>query len=233
MTILTMEQGSMDWYAARLGIPTASQFHRIITPGGKPAKAETTRTYMLKLISERLLGDSTDDELKAYWAERGKLMQNDAARQFTEVYGRDLRPVGLVTNDELKIACSPDALAMAGREGVEIKSPAPWTLLGYHLDGLGNDYKPQVQGQILAGNFDCVHFYAYHPRMPAFYRCTLPDPEYLELLKTALALFNEWLDADTAAARKLGVFQRSELIQPMARQFPAEEPDAVNVLEAG
>ena len=35
MIILDVEQGSRAWIEARLGIPTASEFSRIVTPGGK------------------------------------------------------------------------------------------------------------------------------------------------------------------------------------------------------
>ena len=39
MIIHPAEQGSAAWTEARLGIPTASQFSRIITPGGKLSKS--------------------------------------------------------------------------------------------------------------------------------------------------------------------------------------------------
>ena len=35
MIVLDCEQGSRAWEEARLGIPTASCFARIVTPGGK------------------------------------------------------------------------------------------------------------------------------------------------------------------------------------------------------
>ena len=35
MIVHPAEQGSAAWVEARLGIPTSSQFSRILTPGGK------------------------------------------------------------------------------------------------------------------------------------------------------------------------------------------------------
>ena len=35
MKEIQVEQGSNEWIAARLGLPTASNFDKIITPGGK------------------------------------------------------------------------------------------------------------------------------------------------------------------------------------------------------
>src|ERR1700756_5783410 len=122
-----IEQNTLEWYEARLRIPTASNCHRIITPGGKPCKAETTRTYMLQLIAERLLGVPSDDELKVLMMERGKLLQGDAARQFSEVYGYELEPGGFHVN--AYGGCSPDALIKGRREAVEIKCPAAHTLI--------------------------------------------------------------------------------------------------------
>jgi hypothetical protein len=59
--IYRCEQGSMDWYRLRMGIPTASQFHKIVTPGGK--LSEQRHAYMYRLIAERLLMESMDQPL--------------------------------------------------------------------------------------------------------------------------------------------------------------------------
>jgi len=219
--------GSPEWYDARMGLPTSSNFHKILTPGGKPSKSETTRTYMLQLIAERLLHIPSDEEVKVLMMERGKLLESDAARQFSEVYDYQLEPGGFLANKQLKAGASPDAFIKGRAEAVEIKSPAAHTLIGYHLDGLGTDYKPQVQGQILVGNLDAVHFYAWHPRCPAFYLMTLPDYEYIEKLKTALEAFTTQLDTDTALAHDIGHFQSA------ANPWSPDQPDAVNVLDAG
>ena len=51
MTILECAQGSAEWQAARLGIPTASCFGRILTPGG--ALSEVARqAYLAELLAE-------------------------------------------------------------------------------------------------------------------------------------------------------------------------------------
>ena len=59
---------------------------------------------------------------------------------------------GAVPSDDGRIGCSPDRTVMekGGRYSlVEIKCPAPWTHIGYLLDGPGADYRQQVQGQLL------------------------------------------------------------------------------------
>ena len=52
------EQYSDDWFRLRLGIPTASQFHNIVTPLGRPTDNRERRKYMLRLVAERLLSDA-------------------------------------------------------------------------------------------------------------------------------------------------------------------------------
>ena len=141
------------------------------------------------------------------------------------MYDLQLEPGGFYFNEQLKAGCSPDAIVKGGREAVEIKCPAAHTVIGYHLDGLGTDYRPQVQGQILVGNYECVHFYAWHPRCPPFYWCSLPEYEYIEGLRKALAAFTTQLESDTVKARQYGIFQRVLSTQ--------DESDAVNVLDAG
>ena len=218
--------GTPEWYDAKLGVPSASNFHKLFTPGGKASKAETTRTYMLQLIAERLLGISSEKEVQVLMMERGKLLESAAARQFRENY-YDLDEGGFYFNEQLKAGCSPDAIVSGKPEAVEIKCPDAHTLIGYHLDGLGTDYRPQVQGQILVGNYKCVHFYAWHPRCPPFYMCTLPDFEYIEGLRKALATFTTTLESDVVKARQYGIFL------PVAAPPSQDEPDAVNILQAG
>ena len=48
MIELPCQQGSVEWFEARLGIPTASEFSRIVTPTGKLSAARVT--YMGELL---------------------------------------------------------------------------------------------------------------------------------------------------------------------------------------
>ena len=51
---LDCEQGSEEWLAARLGIPTATGFENIVTATGK--KSTSYIKYMAELIEESILG---------------------------------------------------------------------------------------------------------------------------------------------------------------------------------
>jgi len=54
MIVVDAEQRSDEWHAARLGIPTASNFKRIITGTGKASTQ--IDDYMDELLTERLTG---------------------------------------------------------------------------------------------------------------------------------------------------------------------------------
>ena len=54
MIILDCEQGSEEWFKARLGVPSASNFHRVITPTGK--LSSQVDSYVNTLASEIITG---------------------------------------------------------------------------------------------------------------------------------------------------------------------------------
>lgn len=233
------EQGSADWYRCRLGIPTASQFNKIITPARGELSSQA-KGYMYRLIAERLLKDSMDDQINVEWIERGKEMQPAAAAQFQLVNDLTVEPVGFITTDDGLWGCSPDYLVKGKREGVEVKCPAPWTQIQYLLDGPGVDYRPQVQGQLLIGEFEVNHFYAFHPRMPARHIVTLRDEEYIRKMTFALIEFTELLAQETERARQLGAYVETirtstPLDQSVERQDALHIvlPDGGTILDGG
>jgi len=227
MKLYRIEHGSAEWYAKRIGIPTASNFDKIITPKtAEPSKSAPK--YMYRLIAERLLNEPTDDELGyVQWVDHGKGQEPNAVAQFQfNIATRPLEPGGFITTDDGRLGCSPDRLFPGHKEAVEVKCPAPWTQIGYLLDGPDEAYRPQVQGQMLVGEFDAVHFYSWHPRMPAFHKITLPDAGYLAKMRDILSTFCDVLDQYTERARALGAYavvRRVETPGEIAYQDPGDE----------
>ena len=189
------EQGSMEWYRIKLGVPSASNFHKIITPGGKASTQAAA--YMYRLIAEKLLLESMDSDINTEWVQRGREQEPYAAAQFEFAENVELERVGFVTDDKRRLGCSPDRLIKGRNESLEVKCPSPWVQIGYLLDGPGTDYKPQVQGQLMIGEFDSVHFYAFHPRMPAFHRITHRDQTFMKTMVPLLDQFLETLQRET------------------------------------
>ena len=200
-----------------------------MTPGGKPSSK--AREYMYRLIAERLLRDTMDDQIgHVQWVQHGKMEEPHAAQQFEFITELQLEDVGFITTNDGTIGCSPDRLVKGGAEAVEIKCPSPPTQIGYLLDGLDNDYRPQVQGQLLVGEFVRGHFYSWHPRMPPFHLITRRDEPYIRLLDSALQAFLDVLEENTEKARRLGAYVVTEHISPMLRAYPELEPDPLQII---
>lgn len=209
MKIIDCDQGSVEWYRARIGIPTASEFHQIVTPA-KGLLSKSSRKYAYRLIAERLLNRPMESVDGQQWMERGKELEPKAAAQYQFVHDVELARVGFITTDDGMIGASPDRIVKGAAAGVEIKVPSPAVHIGYMLDGPGDDYRPQVQGQNWVCEFDYVDFYSYSDVMPARVIRTGRDEPYIALLRDALEQFNIQLLDMVKRARELGAFQAYE-----------------------
>ena len=201
-------QGSEAWHKLRLGIPTASNFAKIVTKVKADLSAQAA-DYALRLVAERLLNQTTAETFDGPWLERGKELEPMAAQQYEFVHEVVTVPVGFITTDDGTLGCSPDRLVAhpSLKLALEIKCPSQHVHLGYLLNGTTDDYKPQVQGQILIAELDRADLYAYHPQMPAALVQTPRDDAYLAKLSAALRQFVALLDDMHQRALKLGAFQ--------------------------
>jgi hypothetical protein len=227
-----IEQGSAEWYQLRLGMPTSSMFHKIMQPV-KMKPSSSQRGYMCQLIAERLLKESMDDQIgQIEWIERGRQFQPHAAAQFQFKENLVLEPGGFITDKLGRYGCSPDYGVKGKQEGVEIKCPLPKQQIESLLYGPGGDYKPQVQGQLMIAEFECVHWYSWHPRMPSKHVVTLRDEEYIATLKDLLLEFCDQLDAETERARKLGAYVVMEgFTTPADREYAEQaQPDPLQLI---
>jgi len=215
--IYDVTQGSEAWLHLRLGIPTASNFHKIVTP----KKCELSKgaiDYALRLVAERLLNATSESSIQNPWVERGKDLEPMAVQQYEFTHDVQTVPVGFITTDDGTAGCSPDRLVVGdAKVALEIKCPSPHVHLGYLLHGTDDDYKPQVQGQILVAELDRAELYSFHERMPPALIRNTRDEEYVARLAAALQRFNENVLVMLDRARALGVYQ------PMPRAVtPAE-----------
>lgn len=226
MKIYDCKQGSVEWIEARLGIPTASAFDKIITPTGK--LSSQAPAYMHWLIAEKMLNRSLESLQGLEWVERGKELEPQAVKMYEFEQDVQTFPVGFITSDNGDIGCSPDRLA--GTDGlVEIKCPAPQTHVGYMLDGFGDKYKPQVQGQMLITGRLWVDRYSYHPEMPPVCERTMRDEPYITLLSDALNAFNWQLAEAIEELENRGLFVRQEKI--LLPQDTAYEQEKKSILQ--
>src|SRR5260370_15029419 len=118
---------SEEYDRLKLGIPTSSHFHKIITPQGKPSKQ--WRQYACVLIAERILQRKID-LYQSLSMERGLIVEAEAADWYEFDQDVTVQRVGFLTYANHTIGCSPDRLV--GDEGLlEIKAPPPPTPVGY------------------------------------------------------------------------------------------------------
>jgi hypothetical protein len=205
-------QGSPEWLALRMGIPTASEFDQIITPA-KGELSKSARPYMMKLLAEWCLGESMDDISNLEWVERGKELEPEAVRFYEFTQGVKTRAVGFITTDDGRCGASPDRLIIGVAAGVEIKCPKANTHAGYYFDGFGEKYKVQVQGQMYVGQLEYVERYSYFPKFTPKIERTYRDGPFIRKMGDALTQFCDELDALKVKARELGWYQDRDAIK--------------------
>lgn len=222
MKIYDCEQRSDEWFRLRLGIPTASEFNNIITPTGVPTRGDRRKKYMFRLIAERLLQQSMDDRFENNWTRRGKNLEPDAIAAFaahTKLNPEQLAPVGFITTDDGRIGCSPDYMIRPRgknakvRTAVEMKCPSPWVQVEYLLEGIEDNWKPQVQGQIMIGEFQQQHLWTWHPNMPPVHIVTERDDDFIEKMAKELYFFCNELDIETDRARRMGPYSLAKILK--------------------
>ena len=160
-------QGSDEWLAIRLGIPTASEFDRIVTPK-KLDLAAASKVYMHKLLAEWMYGAPLEAFVSP-WMERGKALEAEALHYYEMERDVETQAIGFVLTDDGMAGASPDRLV--GDDGLlELKCPALETHVGYMLDpaSLLAEYWMQVQGQLwVCDDRDWCDVMSYYPGFPS------------------------------------------------------------------
>jgi hypothetical protein len=188
--VFNMPQGSDEWFEVRRGIVTASEFGTLLMQGRGGGDSKTRRTYMLKLMGERLTGDPmyrySNDHM-----ERGH-DQEPAARELY-AFQTDLEPqaVGFIKNGS--VGCSPDSIV--GDKGmVEIKTKLAHLHLDVLLgDAVPNEHMAQIQGQLWVAEREWCDFVSYCPKLPLFVKRVHRDEAFIERIAKAVDLFEREL----------------------------------------
>jgi hypothetical protein len=184
-------QYSEDYDHLKLGIPTSSQFQKIITPQGKPSKQ--WRDYACLLIAERILQQKID-VYHSPAMERGLIVEAEAADWYE--FDRDVtvQKVGFITDDDHTIGCSPDRLV--GDDGLlEIKAPLPQTQVEYWIFGeIHERFRPQLQGQLYITERSWVDIVCWHDVLPKLVMRVEPEEQFINSLARELQIFNYFIE---------------------------------------
>jgi putative phage-type endonuclease len=197
MKVITAEQRSPEWFAARLGVPSASQFGKVVTPTGK--RSTQVDGYLNKLVAEVLTGKSDQQEANEAMI-RGTELEPEA-RAYYELIGGPVVETGFCIHDD-GFGCSPDGLV--GDTGLlEIKCPLAHTHVEYlRENALPGLYAPQVQGQLLVTGREWCDFLSYHPDMRPLLIRVERDEKFISILHDALREMVEQINECVANLRK-------------------------------
>lgn len=198
MTIIDVQQDSEAWHELRAGRITGTRFATMM-------QGDSTKGYQ-DLINE-LTGESIcgtkDDTYSNAIMERGILLEPEAARVYEEETGIKIESVGFVLMDGYEdwVGISPDRM---GEGLLEIKCPLIKTHIGYiEKNVLPNEYRYQVQGQLLVTGLPYCDFMSYYPGMKPFILRVEPDKEMhqrliaeikktIELVKAKIRIYNQY-----------------------------------------
>jgi len=196
--IITCEQGTPEWHAARSGIPTASRFHTVMAKGKDGGSSVTRRDYMLLLAGEIITGVPAETFSNAHM-ERGKVMEDEARKYYSFLHDADPEQVGFIRNGSK--GCSPDSLL--GDAGMlEIKTKLPHLAIACLLNGeFPPEHKAQCQGALWVAEREWIDLVVYWPRVPVFVKRAYRDEPYIGQLSKAVDAFNEELASVVDAIR--------------------------------
>jgi putative phage-type endonuclease len=187
-----MEQGTPEWFAARVGKVTASRVADVIART-KSGYGASRANYMAELIAERLTG-ATAERFTNAAMEHGNRYESEARETYAFLTGHTVAEVGFVPHPAiLETGASPDGLV--GDDGlVEIKCPNTATHLDTLLSGaIPEKYRTQMLWQMACTGRDWCDFVSYDPRLPprfaTFIRRLDRDAERIAELEAEVAAF--------------------------------------------
>ena len=203
--IKDLEQGTPEWHATRRGIPTASNFGKIIT-GTTLKKSASAAKYQRELCGALLGGDPEFQGNK--WTDRGTDLEPEARAWYEFEHDATVDEVGFVFGDESKsFGCSPDGFVDVDG-GIEIKCPSASVHVEYMLKPklLPCAYISQVRGTLFVTGREYWDFVSYYPGVrPVVIRTFATDTKQIEWVDAFKVLLAEFLKDLEAMKTKLGI----------------------------
>ncbi len=203
MIRLDMEQGSAAWLEVRRGIPTASQFYRILTPKTQKPSSQAGG-YLLQLLTEWALGVNQDEDVSEFM-QRGHDLEAKALAYYELERDVAVERPGFILRDDRRVGCSPDGLIVGQPGGLELKVPSAAVHLGYLLNEDPTRYAGQVQGGLWLAEREWWDFESYHGTLPPLLLRFPRDETFIRALAGAVDEFLGRLDEAKAKLTALGV----------------------------
>mgnify|MGYP000488733000 CR=1 FL=1 len=193
MQILTLEQGTPEWHAARLGIITMSELKTLLVKGKGPAGfGAGALSYMHQLIGERITGEPAASWGGNIHTQRGHEMEPMARDLYREATGHEPHEVGIILNHG--VGYSPDGLISDGG-ALEIKTKLPKLQVEVLLAGeIPKEHLAQVQGGLWVSEREWLDFVSYWPGMPLFVKRAYRDEKMISTIQERIEAFHHELE---------------------------------------
>lgn len=202
------EQGSAEWHAERAGRWTGSKFVDVLARA-KRAPHEPLKAYydlIWQVVGERLSGRASES-ISAAALKWGHEVEPFAREAYELDTGNIVTPCGFIRHPQHDYTgASPDGLISADGT-LEIKSPIDRVIqLQRWRDGLPEEYRPQIQGQLWVTGRQWCDFVSFHPELPEQFRFlkirVTRDDAYIATLETAV------IEAEQAAVDLIAQLQK-------------------------
>ncbi len=178
-------QLSPEWFALKAGVPSSSDFNKIITTKGD--RSDSRKNYLYQLAGEKIIGHRNESYV-SYAMKRGIVLEPEARALYSFIKEVDVETVTIVFNESRNQACSPDGLMH--KKGLEIKCPELHTHVKYLLSGkLPTTYFQQVQGSMYITGFDSWDFMSYYPGIDPLIIEVERDDKFIDKLTEEMESF--------------------------------------------
>ena len=184
-----LDQNTPEWLQTRAGIPTASEFHKVLAQGQKKGEAsKTRRQYMLTLIAERITGQPSPPA----WAgnahsRRGHEYEEDARNLYAFMTDNEPLSCGFIRNGNT--GCSPDGLIDANGM-MQIKTRLPYLQLELLLSGeVPKTHTAQLQGELWVAEREWTDFVSYWPGLDLFVKRVHRDETLIKSIELGVTMF--------------------------------------------
>lgn len=200
MIIVECDQGSPEWFQARSGVITASNFEecrkRLKSGKNKGDFSSKAREYAFRLAIERISGELLDeDKFDTFEMRRGRELEPEARALHEKKIDMLVLQTGIALTDDNVFGASVDGLI--GKDGSsEYKCfIGPKSLMPILLDKDISSCEDQVQGQLWITGRKWSDFVLYCPALKAIGKdLTIirvnRDEDYIAKLEIELLEFN-------------------------------------------
>jgi hypothetical protein len=176
--IVDCEQGTPEWWSARLGRVTASEAHALLAKPRKGAEESVQRRDLrVRLALENVTGQPAGemDAINSPDVRRGKELEPEARAMYEAHTGSLVQTVGMLHSKALPIGCSPDGIVGDFEGGLELKAPKPAVFLGYlrKPETFRAEYDAQILHSLFVSGLPWWDLCGYCPAMPEGSRLTI------------------------------------------------------------